>query len=128
MIGLDVTHWALCTPDVQRSLGLANPGLADAVNGLMDFFRSTYQDQEAFPDPPTHDPCAVAYVIDPTLVPTRRCPVDVELRGALTYGMTVADMRAISEDAEDSCTSRVGIGLETDRFWDLVAGALARLD
>ena len=61
----------------------------------------------------------------PTLVPTRRCPVDVELRGALTYGMTVADMRAI---AEDSCTSRVGIGLETDRFWDLVAGALARLD
>ena len=94
----------------------------------MDFFRSTYQDQEAFPDPPTHDPCAVAYVIDPTLVPTRRCPVDVELRGALTYGMTVADMRAISEDAEDSCTSRVGIGLETDRFWDLVAGAFARLD
>lgn len=75
MIGLDVTHRALCTPDVQRSLGLANPGLADAVNGLMDFFRSTYQDQEAFPDPPTHDPCAVAYVIDPTLVPTRRCPV-----------------------------------------------------
>ena len=42
--------------------------------------------------------------------------------------MTVADMRAISEDVEDSCTSRVGIGLETDRFWDLVAGALARLD
>ena len=128
MIGLDVTHRALCTPDVQRALGRANPGLADAVDGLMDFFRSTYQDQEAFPDPPTHDPCAVAYVIDPALVPTRRCPVDVELRGALTYGMTVADMRAISEDAEDSCTSRVGIGLETDRFWDLVAGALARLD
>ena len=131
MIGLDVTHRALCTPDVQRALGRANPGLADAVDGLMDFFRSTYQDQEAFPDPPTHDPCAVAYVIDPALVPTRRCPVDVELRGALTYGMTVADMRAIAEDAGDagdSCTSRVGIGLETDRFWDLVASALARLD
>ena len=74
---------------------------------------------------------ATAYVIGPALVPTRRCPVDVELRGALTYGMTVADMRAIAEDAGDagdSCTSRVGIGLETDRFWDLVASALARLD
>lgn len=25
---------------------------------------------------------------------------------------------SLLEDAEDSCTSRVGIGLETDRFWD----------
>ena len=57
--------------------------------------------------------------------------VDGALGGALAYGMTVADMRAIAEDAGDagaSCTSRVGIGLETDRFWDLVASALARLD
>ena len=60
MIGLDVTHRALCTPDVQRSLGLANPGLADAVNGLMDFFRSTYQDQEALPGPPPPPPPARA--------------------------------------------------------------------
>lgn len=147
MIGLDVTHRALCTPEVQRVISSANPRLADAVDGLMDFFRSTYRDQEAFPDPPTHDPCAVAYVIDPDLVPTRRCPIDVELRGGLTYGMTVADMRAIpampagsgdsgssvgsegsgGSGGSGSCTSRVGIGLDTDRFWDLVASALARL-
>ena len=153
MIGLDVTHRALCTPEVQRVISAANPRLADAVDGLMDFFRSTYRDQEAFPDPPTHDPCAVAYVIDPALVPTRRCPIDVELRGGLTYGMTVADMRAIpampagsgdsgssvgsgasgasgasgGSGGAGSCTSRVGIGLDTDRFWDLVASALARL-
>lgn len=133
MIGLDVTHQALCTPEVQRVISAAcsgTPGLADAVSGLMDFFRSTYQDQEAFPDPPTHDPCAVAYVIDPSLIPTRRCPVDVELRGGLTYGMTVADLRALSaspRDSGDSCTSQVGVGLETGRFWALVASALADL-
>lgn len=147
MIGLDVTHRALCTPEVQRVISSANPRLADAVDGLMDFFRSTYRDQEAFPDPPTHDPCAVAYVIDPALVPTRRCPIDIELRGGLTYGMTVADMRAIpampagsggsgssvgsegsgGSGGSGSCTSRVGIGLDADQFWDLVASALARL-
>ena len=72
---------------------------------------------------------ATAYVIDPALVPTRRCPVDVELRGALTYGMTVADMRAAAggPDSGDACTTRVGVGLEADRFWALVAGALANL-
>lgn len=130
MIGLDVTHQALCTSEVQKTISSASPKLADAVNGLMDFFRSTYQDQEAFPDPPTHDPCAVAYVIDPALIPTRRCPIDVELRGELTYGMTVADMRALAEspDVGGSCTSQVGVGLDVGRFWALVADALARLD
>ena len=130
MIGLDVTHQALCTSEVQKTISSASPKLADAVNGLMDFFRSTYRDQEAFPDPPTHDPCAVAYVIDPALIPTRRCPIDVELRGELTYGMTVADMRALAEspDVGGSCTSQVGVGLDVGRFWALVADALARLD
>ena len=130
MIGLDVTHQALCTSEVQKTISSASPKLADAVNGLMDFFRSTYQDQEALPDPPTHDPCAVAYVIDPALIPTRRCPIDVELRGELTYGMTVADMRALAEspDVGGSCTSQVGVGLDVGRFWALVADALARLD
>ncbi len=130
MIGLDVTHQALCTSEVQKTISSASPKLADAVNGLMDFFRSTYQDQEAFPDPPTHDPCAVAYDLDPALIPTRRCPIDVELRGELTYGMTVADMRALAEspDVGGSCTSQVGVGLDVGRFWALVADALARLD
>lgn len=125
MIGLDVTHRALCTPEVQARLCAACPRLADAVGGLMDFFRATYRDQEAFPDPPTHDPCAVARVIDHAVVATRPCPLDVELRGELTYGMTVADLRAI---ADDDCTSRVGTDLDVDRFWSLVADALARLE
>ena len=127
MIGLDVTHQALCTSEVQAALCEANPRLADAVDGLMDFFRSTYQDQEAFPDPPTHDPCAVARVIDPGLVPTRRCRIDVELRGALTYGMTVADMRALVDESDPTCTTQVGVDLDAERFWALVADALARL-
>lgn len=124
MIGLDLTHQALCTREVQAQLSEANPRLAPAVNGLMDFFRMTYQNEEAFPDPPTHDPCAVAYVIDPTLIETRACPIDVELQGALTTGMTVADLRS---QAPADCTSRVATKLDVDRFWALIADALQRL-
>ncbi|RLP07701.1 uridine-preferring nucleoside hydrolase UriH [Propionibacterium australiense] len=124
MIGLDVTHRALCTPEVQGRLCAANPRLAGVVNGLMDFFRATYQDQQAFPDPPTHDPCAVAHVIDPTIVQTRRAPLDVEIRGQATYGMTIADMRA-EEDPE--CRTRVGTDLDVERFWNTVEDAFRRL-
>lgn len=65
---------------------------------------------------------ATAYVIDPALVPTRRCPDGVELCGALACGMTIADMRAT---ADDSCTMRVGTDPRTNCFPDLVASILA---
>lgn len=124
MIGLDVTHRALCTPEIQERLCAASPRLAGVVNGLMDFFRATYRNQQAFPDPPTHDPCAVAYVIDPTIVETRRAPLDVEIRGWVTYGMTVVDLRA-GENPE--CRTKVGTGLAVDRFWNVVEDAVRRL-
>lgn len=38
--------------------------------------------------------CTVAYLIDPTVFTTQKMPIDVELHGELTTGMTVADLRA----------------------------------
>ncbi|MDY5147265.1 nucleoside hydrolase, partial [Actinotignum timonense] len=69
-------------------------GPAKFVRELMDFFAETYKDAQGFDYPPVHDPCAVAYIIDPTIVKTQKVPVDIELTGTLTLGMTVADFRA----------------------------------
>jgi inosine-uridine nucleoside N-ribohydrolase len=43
--------------------------------------------------PSVHDLCAVARVIDPGVMTTRRAPITVELTGTHTRGMTVADLR-----------------------------------
>ena len=59
MVGLDLTHQALCTPEVQRRIEEIGTPLAVIVSGLMDFFRKTYQDNQDFVDPPVHDPCTV---------------------------------------------------------------------
>ena len=40
-------------------------GPAKFVLELMEFFTRTYKDAQGFDYPPVHDPCAVAYVIDP---------------------------------------------------------------
>ena len=40
-----------------------------------------------------HDPCAVAWLIDPTLFKAAEVHVSVELRGDSTRGMTVCDLR-----------------------------------
>lgn len=126
MVGLDLTHQALCTPEVQRRIEEIDTPLAVIVSGLMDFFRKTYQDNQDFVDPPVHDPCTVAYLIDPSVVQTRRCPLDVELHGELTLGMTVADLRG-PEPSEEECHTQVATKLDFDKFWNLVIQAIENI-
>nr|WP_254703407.1 nucleoside hydrolase [Pseudarthrobacter sp. C4D7] len=124
MVGLDLTHQALATPDVVEKIAAIGTGPAKFVTELMDFFAHTYKDAQGFDHPPVHDPCAVAYVIDPSIVSTRKVPVNIELQGTLTLGMTVADFRA---PAPADCHTSVAVDLDHARFWDLVTDALVRI-
>ncbi len=124
MVGLDLTHQALATPEVAAAIAAVGTGPARFVGELLDFFGQTYRDAQGFEHPPVHDPCAVAYVIDPSIMTTVRAPLDVELTGALTVGMTVADLRG---PAPEGCTTRVALNLDNDRFWALVVDALERI-
>jgi len=124
MVGLDVTHEALATPEVVSRIEAIGTGPARFVGELMEFFGHAYKDAQGFDHPPVHDPCAVAFVIDPTVMETVRVPLDVELTGTLTLGMTVADFRA---PAPPDCTTRVAMNLDHSRFWALVVDALERI-
>lgn len=125
MVGLDLTHQALATRDVEARIRGLGTECADFVLGLFGFFREAYREQQGFIDPPVHDPCAVAYVIDPSIITTRKVPLDVELRGELTLGMTVADFRA---PAPSDCTTQVAVDLDRERFWDLVVSAIKSVE
>ena len=69
----------------------------------------------------------MAYLIDPSIVKTRRCPVTVELYGKETLGMTVADLRG-PEPSESECHTQVATKLDFDKFWDLIIDAIKRID
>ncbi|MGO4383656.1 uridine-preferring nucleoside hydrolase UriH [Specibacter sp. RAF43] len=124
MVGLDLTHQALATPEVVAAIGAVGTKPARFVLELMEFFTKTYKDAQGFDYPPVHDPCAVAYVIDPTVMTTQRVPVDIELTGTLTLGMTVADFRA---PAPADCNTSVAVDLDHEKFWHLVTDALVRI-
>jgi len=124
MVGLDVTHQALATPSVVAEIAAIGTPVAAFVGELMDFFAHSYKDEQGFDYPPVHDPVAVAYVIDPTVLTVRKAPLDVELTGTITLGMTVADLRA---PAPDDCTTQVATGLDADKFWGLVTDAIRRI-
>lgn len=124
MVGLDLTHQALATAEVEQRLVDLESDVADFVVGLFGFFRQAYKNAQGFDDPPVHDPCTVAYLIDPSVLTTQKVPLDVELRGALTVGMTVADFRA---PAPADCNTQVAVKLDRDKFWDLVIDAVKAL-
>ncbi len=123
MVGLDLTHQALATPDVVERIAAINTKPAKFVVELLDFFGKMYKQAQGFDYPPVHDPCAVAYVIDPTLIETQKVPVNIELTGTHTLGMTVADFRYPPKE----CNTYVAKVLDRERFWDLVIDAITRL-
>ncbi len=124
MVGLDLTHEALATPEVAASIAAIGTKPAKFVGELLEFFGHAYKDEQGFDHPPVHDPCAVAFVIDPSVMDVVRVPLDVELTGTLTLGMTVADFRA---PAPDDCTTQVARNLDHAKFWALVVDALERI-
>ncbi|MGJ7439434.1 nucleoside hydrolase [Aquipuribacter sp. MA13-6] len=122
MVGLDVTHQALVTPDVLERLRRLDTPVAQACVELMTFFASTYDRQFGMPDPPLHDPVAVARVLDPSLVHVVRTNLVVETEGRWTAGATVADLSGYSGRTPNA---DVAVGLDRDRFFELLVAAVA---
>lgn len=75
---------------------------------------------------PLHDPCAVAALIDPTLIEFRPMHVAIELRGEHTYGTTVCDDRFVNgRGGGRTPNAEVGVRIDRTRFLDLVCETLA---
>lgn len=121
MVPLEVTHQALATPEVTARLRAAQRPVASFAADLLVFFASTYRRVFGFPTAPLHDPCAVAAVIDPTIIRAHMMHVEIETAGEWTSGRTVCDVYA---KLGKEPNARVGYALEVERFWDMVISTI----
>lgn len=96
MFGLDVTLKAqLFERDIQE-IRAADNDVAQAMASLLDFFNLTttapfWADEDHIEGIHMHDPCAVAYVIDPEMFTVYPMNVQVETNETLALGSTVVD-------------------------------------
>ncbi len=121
MSPLEVTHQARATDEVLARLRAAQRPVATFACELLTFYAKTYSANFGFSAPPVHDPCAVAAVIDPTLVATRTLRVEIETVGEWTVGRTVCDVYG---KLGKEPNVRVGYALEVERFWDMLISTL----
>lgn len=124
MFGLNATHQVIATPaQVQRMRDLGN----DAGRVFADmsvFFERAYRSRYGFDGSALHDPCTIAWLLNPDLFETRAMRVDVETNSGLSFGRTVHDIWNL---AGKGSQTDVAIRADADGFFDLLIGLLARL-
>ena len=123
MCGLDVTHKALVfQKDIELLRALGNQ-TGKAAADLMDFFSIFYRENrvELNGGAALHDPCAIAWLINPGIFKTKSCYVDVETKGELTRGATVVDFYNTLQ-MEPNAT--VAYDIDRDAFMDLLFNAI----
>jgi pyrimidine-specific ribonucleoside hydrolase len=124
MIGLDVTHRAVTTPALQERIRSTGP-VGAFVADLVDFFTVYHGRTYGWEGAPIHDAVAVAHVVDGALVETVHRNVEVEVDSELCRGRTVVDLWSRTDRRPNA---HVGVGLETDRFFDLLVERVASLE
>jgi inosine-uridine nucleoside N-ribohydrolase len=114
MVGQDVTRPARMLPDRRERLRKAGGEIAEFLYEITEFYGSFYA-REQMPGFPIHDLLVIMYALKPELFTTQLLHVDIEIEGALTGGMTVADFRPYA-DAKRNVN--VCLKAQTDAIFD----------
>ncbi|SDG52306.1 pyrimidine-specific ribonucleoside hydrolase [Dyadobacter soli] len=126
MCGLDVTHKALVyQKDIELLRALGNQTGRVAAD-LMEFYSIFYRENrvELNGGAALHDPCAIAWLMNPGIFTTKSCYVDVETKGELTRGATVVDFYNTLQ-REPNAT--VAYDIDRDAFMDMLFNAIKAL-
>jgi purine nucleosidase len=123
MFGLNVTHQVPATPDrIARIKSLGN-SVAEAAAHMLGFYAESYRTIYGWPSAAMHDPCTIAYLLDPTLFTVWPMHVTVDTNEGQNFGRTTCDVRRLTGRAPNV---DVAVEADADRFFELLATTLAR--
>ncbi len=121
---LDVTHKVLTTrPHIQvfRDMGTETGRM---VAEWTDFFERFDKEKYGSDGAPLHDPCVIAWLLQPELFSGRKINVEIETGSELTLGMTVADWWGVTGRAPNA----LFIGdVDAEGFFALLTERISRL-
>ena len=124
VFGLDVTHKMLITPTRLAAIAAQGGRVGQSVADFLDFFNQYDTSQYGWDGAPLHDPCTIAWLIDPTLFTGREMAVDIDIMEGPNLGRTVADWYGVTDEPHNAFVITDG---KSDRFFDLIVKHLARL-
>jgi purine nucleosidase len=90
MIGLDVTHQVLTTPARLAALEQLGTPVGQTAADLLRHYGQLDAERHGLAGAPLHDPCVIAYLLNPHLFTGRPMHLAIETEGTLCLGRTVA--------------------------------------
>ncbi len=121
---LDVTHKVLTTRARVEAFRALGSQVGRVAAEWADFFERFDMEKYGSEGGPLHDPCVIAYLLDPSLFQGRHINVEIETLSDLTLGMTVADWWGVT----DRPVNALFMGaVNADGFFALLTERLGRL-
>ncbi|MDQ3694423.1 MAG: nucleoside hydrolase [Chloroflexota bacterium] len=115
LVPLDVTEHALVSGTMFDQLRDTNTPVGHHLHEISDIYLNAYEARLSRRASPMHDALALGIAVDPSLIETAPLTrIDVELNGAQTRGMTVADLRPIPN--LERANARVVMKADSTRF------------
>ena len=121
MIGLEVTDKAIIQKeDIQPIREIGTPW-ADAAAVIINIIVDIHLKYPGKTGGIVYDACAVAAVIDPSIIETDPMHVDIEINGTFTRGRTVADGR---KRGDTLMNVDVGTSIDREKFLEILYESL----
>lgn len=117
MIPLEVTLKAKIAVYVLDFLNNMGSNLGRFLHSVFVYQNQNYQKNYQNSEGPLHDPCAVAYVINPELFQMKEMTVEIETKSEFCDGRTVCD---VYNKFKKKKNALVAVDIEVGKFWPLV--------
>jgi purine nucleosidase len=121
---LDVTHQVMTTSRRTAAIGKLGNKTGTAVQAMLEFYNRYDEEKYGTDGGPLHDPCTIAYLLEPDLFSGKEINVAIETQSELTMGATVADIWRVAERDANATWMH---GVNADGFFDLLNRKLAAL-
>jgi purine nucleosidase len=90
MIGLDVTHQVVTTPDRLAAFAALGTAVGQTAADLLRYYGQLDAEHYGLAGSPLHDPCVIAYLLQPDLFTGQPMHLAIETESQLCLGRTVA--------------------------------------
>jgi purine nucleosidase len=125
VMGLDVTHQVLASPQRRDRIRAIDNEAARATVGMLDFFNRHDSIKYGTRGAPLHDPCTIAFLLKPELFTGKHCNISVETQSELTMGHTAVDFWNVTDRPKNATWMHA---VDADGFYDLLIERLGRFE
>ncbi|HAH09231.1 MAG TPA: nucleoside hydrolase [Alphaproteobacteria bacterium] len=124
IFSLDVTHQVRTTADIVTRFRASGARIPALMADLFAFSNTIKHDVLDAPGAPLHDPCTIAYLLEPSLFTLKPCSVAVETASAIAMGHTAVDFRARQGQA---MPIKWAVQADAERFFAMLLARVSAL-